>query len=162
MDLNPGVWSRVIKKIYSELNKNYFRRSCVSLSIPHPLSSPRNPRRMKRNPHVLDARVCRAVLWWNLLGEAMDAAKDAEKRRTNRRENRRLVVALAVSQRRGFRPMSANRRWSLPPSSGSREDGRRCGEWYAEGGELRARARRMIHPPHLDEAAILRKVYDYL
>eukprot|EP00903_Cladosiphon_okamuranus_P007172 g6964.t1 len=58
-------------------------------------------RRMKRNPHVLDARVCRAVLWWSILGEAMEAAKQAERRRAKRRESRRLVVFLAVSQRRG-------------------------------------------------------------
>lgn len=62
---------------------------------------PQPSRRMKRNPHVLDARVCRAVLWWSILGEAMDAAKEAERRRAKRRESRRLVVALAVSQRRG-------------------------------------------------------------
>lgn len=60
-------------------------------------------RRMKRNPHVLDVKVCRAVLWWNILGEAMDAAREAENRRSRRREMRQLVVALAVSQRRAGR-----------------------------------------------------------
>ncbi|CAM9114771.1 unnamed protein product [Ascophyllum nodosum] len=119
-------------------------------------------RRMKRNPHVLDARVCRAVLWWSLLGEAMKAAREADKRRSSRRENRRLVVALAITQRRGSRPMNTNRRWSLPPAA-CREDSRRCGECgeRGESGELRVWGRRAMYP-HLDEAAILTKVYEFL
>lgn len=73
-------------------------------------SSLSTSRRMKRNPHVLDVKVCRAVLWWNILGEAMDAAREAGKRRSRRRETKRLVIALAISQRRagGERPSSSS------------------------------------------------------
>lgn len=74
-------------------------RTLIFSVLPPPTTA--SCRRMKRNPHVLDARVCRAVLWWSILGEAMEAAKEAERRRAKRRESRRLVVVLAVSQRRG-------------------------------------------------------------
>lgn len=117
---------------------------------------------MKRNPHVLDAKVCRAVLWWNILGEAMDAAQEAEARRARRRENRRLVVALAVSQRREYRPMELSyfptRMWSLPPQLAASESGRRFGAYVAYG-FAGVREGRWAH---LDEAAILSKVYAYL
>ncbi|CAM9903247.1 unnamed protein product [Laminaria digitata] len=117
---------------------------------------------MKRNPHVLDAKVCRAVLWWNILGEAMDKAQEAEVRRSRRRENRRLVVALAVSQRREYRPMELSyfpaRMWSLPPQLAACESNRRFGACLACG-LAGARAGRRAH---LDEAAILTKVYEYL
>lgn len=117
---------------------------------------------MKRNPHVLDAKVCRAVIWWNILGEAMDAAQEAEARRSRRRENRRLVVALAVSQRREHRPMVLSyfptRRWSLPPQLATCESDRRFGGCISYG-FAGAREGRWAH---LDEAAILTKVYEYL
>ncbi|CAM9857667.1 unnamed protein product, partial [Hapterophycus canaliculatus] len=155
-------------------------------------------RRMKRNPHVLDARVCRAVLWWSILGEAMEAAGEAERRRAKRRESRRLVVALAVSQRRGRPgarcgcggaaekgrpeqstrsglPRTSSRNWSLPPmtaaaaapfdggsrglfrSSGGGGDG--SGRAACHGGSGAALARVYL-TVHLDEAAILGKIYE--
>lgn len=117
---------------------------------------------MKRNPHVLDAKVCRAVLWWNILGEAMVKAQEAEMRRSQRRENRRLVVALAVSQRQGYRPMEMSylptRMWSLPPLVATCERHRRFGACVACGFARAGEGRRA----HLDEAAILSKIYEYL
>ncbi|CAM9807392.1 unnamed protein product [Pylaiella littoralis] len=157
-----------------------------------------------RNPHVLDARVCRAVLWWSILGEAMDAAKEAERRRAKRRESRRLVVVLAVSQRRGISnscssrsnssssnastqrglgtppsglPRLPSRTWSLPPlttaaaaaaaassGGGGGGGGGDGGRAPCHGGESTPAAAvvRGYQSVHLDEAAILSKIYDYL
>ncbi|CAM9576823.1 unnamed protein product [Discosporangium mesarthrocarpum] len=38
-------------------------------------------RRMNGNPHVADAKACRAVLWWDMLPEVMTAARVASERR---------------------------------------------------------------------------------
>ncbi|CAN0010005.1 unnamed protein product [Ectocarpus sp. 12 AP-2014] len=154
-------------------------------------------RRMKRNPHVLDARVCRAVIWWSILAEAMEAAKEAERRRARRRECRRLVVGLAVSQRRSDRgtrrgktgthehqrasggssrsgmSRSSSRTWSLPPLTdathlkGGEED---QGDFSGGGRRAPCHGGAVAAPPvvrecravHLDEAAILNKVYEFL
>lgn len=156
---------------------------------------------MKRNPHVLDARVCRAVIWWSILVEAMEAAKEAERRRARRRECRRLVVGLAVSQRRsdpvtrrgnktsthqqqraatdGPRSgmsRSSSRTWSLPPlteavnlKSGEEDQGVSSGgggraPCYGGAVAVAAPAVREweCRAVHLDEAAILNKVYQFL
>lgn len=144
----------------------------ISVSLAARLSHPPSPqsfrqlnRRMKRNPHVLDARACRAVLWWNILSEAMDAAREAEERRSRRRQTRQAVVALAVTQRRGFRQMEAisvscssspARTWTLPPLGAG--GGRRCGVSSGSKGV----AGREGLSVHLDEAAVLSRVYEFL
>lgn len=138
--------------------------------------------RMKRNPRALDVRVCRAVLWWNILSEAMEAAREAELRRARRREMRGLVVALAISQRRAGRaPGEAwagkGRMLSCPPHGVAPHGG------VVGAGPCSSRGRRMEvgevgegrggvsvalelgvwwERGHLDEAAILRRIYDFL
>lgn len=182
-------------KRFNQVLKSGSRRTATCTAPPTPrlsfthIASSLLRRRMKRNPHVLDARVCRAVLWWSILGEAMEAAKQAERRRAKRRESRRLVVMLAVSQRRGHldsstaqpqsqsqsekdRPAEAlprsgmtrrsSRTWSLPPlTAGGDQSQGGGGRAPCHGGsvEVPTRGYRVVH---LDEAAILSKIYDFL
>lgn len=97
----------------------------------------------------------------------MDAARAAERRRSRRLETRRLVVTLAVSQRRGYRPkpradcgggvemelssLSRRNSWVLPPVG-------------AEDGRYRSYSENEVFGVgvHLDEAAVLNRIYDFL